>query len=87
MGLPVLYAGPEGPNVDQAIVDYGCGFSLRQGDVAGLADAIRRPPFRPGPGRGSCHGMHGARSRRPHSDRSALPRFDALLEELTRSGS
>ena len=36
MGLPVLYAGPDGPNVDQAIAEYDCGFSLRQGDVAGL---------------------------------------------------
>jgi len=40
--LPVVYVGPVGTNVDEAIERYGCGFSLRHGDVDGLADAVRR---------------------------------------------
>jgi len=41
-GLPVIYVGPVGTNVDEAIQRYACGFSLRHGDVDGLADAVRR---------------------------------------------
>jgi glycosyltransferase involved in cell wall biosynthesis len=86
MGLPIVYAGPQGSNVDQAITEYGCGFSLRQGDVAGLADAIRRLR-----GDRALAAKLSRNARRAfeeaHSDRSALPRFDALLEDLTGSGS
>ena len=41
MGRPVLYVGPPGTNVDEAIATYGCGSSLRQGDVAGLIEGER----------------------------------------------
>ena len=47
-GLPVLYVGPAGSNVDEAIARYGCGTSLREGDVDGLV-----PPC--GPCRGPRH--------------------------------
>ncbi len=53
MGVPVVYAGPTGTNVDDAITEYACGFSLRQGDV----DRHRRrdppPPFPSGSRRGA----------------------------------
>lgn len=42
MGLPILYVGPEGSNVDEAIRRYGCGASLRQGDVQGVVGFLRR---------------------------------------------
>lgn len=41
-GLPVLYVGPEGSNVDEAITRFGCGVSIRNGDAEGLAAAVRR---------------------------------------------
>lgn len=86
MGLPVLYAGPTGTNVDQAITEYDCGFSLRQGDVAGLADAIRRLRSDP-----DLAGELSKNARRAfeetYSDRSGLARFDSLLDQLTGSGS
>lgn len=41
MGLPVIYVGPQGSNVDAAIERFDCGFSLRHGDVDGLVDAVR----------------------------------------------
>lgn len=86
MGLPVVYAGPEGSNVDRAIVEYDCGFSLRQGDVAGVTDAIRR--LRADPVLASKLSRNARRAfEEAHSDRSALPRFDALLEDLMRTGS
>jgi glycosyltransferase involved in cell wall biosynthesis len=42
MGLPVLYIGPTGSNVDEAIQLYGCGASLRHGDLQGVVDFLRR---------------------------------------------
>jgi glycosyltransferase involved in cell wall biosynthesis len=75
-GLPVLYVGPAGSNVDEAIGRFGCGASLREGDVAGLVDAVR-----------SLRGDTTELRRRARSafdeaycDRATLPRFDALLE-------
>lgn len=86
MGVPVLYAGPEGTNVDQAIADYGCGSSFRQGDVAGLVDAIRS--LRSDPDLAAELSRNARRAfEETYSDRSALPRFDSLLDELTASGS
>jgi colanic acid biosynthesis glycosyl transferase WcaI len=85
MGVPVMYAGPEGTNVDRAITGYRCGVSLRQGDVSGLADAIRR--LRADPSLGAELSRNARRAfEETYSDRSALPRFDAVLENLTRSG-
>jgi colanic acid biosynthesis glycosyl transferase WcaI len=86
MGIPVIYAGPTGTNVDQAITEYDCGFSLRQGDVAGLADAIRR--LRADPALAAELSRNARRAfEETYSDRSALPRFDALIDGLTGSGS
>ena len=85
MGVPVLYAGPTGTNVDDAISEYACGFSLRQGDVAGLVEAIRR--LRSHPELAAALSKNARRAfEETYSDRSALPRFDSLLEELTGSG-
>jgi len=84
MGVPMLYAGPPGTNVDHAITEYACGFSLRQGDVAGLVDAIRR--LRSHPDLAAALSKNARRAfEETYSDRSALPRFDSLLEDLTSS--
>ena len=86
MGIPVLYAGPTGTNVDDAITEYACGFSLRQGDVTGLVEAIRR--LRSHPDLAAALSKNARRAfEETYSDRSALPRFDSLLEELTGSGA
>jgi colanic acid biosynthesis glycosyl transferase WcaI len=86
MGVPVVYAGPTGSNVDEAITGYACGFSLRQGDVAGLVDAIRR--LRSHPELAAALSKNARRAfEETYSDRSALPRFDSLLEDLTGSGA
>lgn len=85
MGVPVVYAGPVGTNVDQAIAEYACGFSLRQGDVTGLVDAIRR--LRSHPELAAALSKNARRAfEEAHSDRSALPRFDELLDGLILSG-
>lgn len=74
-GLPILYVGPEGSNVDEAITSTGCGVSLREGDVDGLVAAVR-----------SLRGDAGARARsrqafeERYSDEATLPRWDAILD-------
>lgn len=42
MRLPVIYVGPPGGNVDEAIQRFGCGVSLRHGDAGGVVDFIRK---------------------------------------------
>ena len=39
-GQPILYIGPRGSNVDEAITQYQCGLSFRNGDIDGLVDGI-----------------------------------------------
>ena len=74
-GLPILYVGPEGSNVDEAMTATGCGHSLREGDVDGLVAAVRA--LRDDP---DAH----ARSRRAfedhYSDEATLPKWDKILE-------
>ncbi|MGH9276096.1 MAG: glycosyltransferase family 4 protein [Acidimicrobiales bacterium] len=74
-GLPILYVGPKGSNVDEAIVETACGKSLRQGDVDGLVTAVRG--LRDDP-------EARARSRRAfeehYSDEAALPQWDAIID-------
>lgn len=79
-GLPVLYVGPPGSNVDEAIAAHGCGISLRNGDVAGLIEAVRalRDPGR------WAQISRAARAAfdTDHSDRVALARFDVILDGM-----
>jgi colanic acid biosynthesis glycosyl transferase WcaI len=41
MGLPVMFVGPAGGNVDRAISDFRCGISLRHGQASDLAAFAR----------------------------------------------
>lgn len=74
-GLPVLYVGPAGSNVDEAISSHGAGRSLRQGDTAGVVAAVR-----------DLRRDAGARARArqafedSYCDEATLPVFDRLLD-------
>lgn len=77
-GLPILYVGPAGSNVDEAITRFGCGVSLRGDDAEGLAAAVRRLR--------DDHGWRAqlsAAARRAfeeaYCDEATLPRWDAVL--------
>jgi colanic acid biosynthesis glycosyl transferase WcaI len=74
-GLPIIYVGPRGSNVDEAITRFDCGFSLRHGDIDGLVTAVRALRSDPGA---------AARSRRAfeehYSSEAALPLWDAILD-------
>jgi glycosyltransferase involved in cell wall biosynthesis len=81
MGLPVLYVGPEGSNVDDAIRRFGCGVSLRHGDVQGLVAHVRRLA-----GDKSLREEMRCRARRAfdeaYCDARTLPQLDSLLSSI-----
>ena len=78
MGVPILYVGPQGSNISEAIDAHGCGVSVRHGDVAGLAAAVRRWRDHP-----EALADAARRARRAfetsYSDQATLPRWDELL--------
>lgn len=83
LGIPVVYVGPAGSNVDRAIETYACGFSVRQGDVDGLVEAIRR--LRDDPGLASELSRNARKAfEEAYSDEQTLPQFDRLLERVAR---
>jgi glycosyltransferase involved in cell wall biosynthesis len=78
MGLPILYIGPPGSNVDDAIQSFGCGGSFRMGDVAGVTSFLRELRANP-----QWRADLRERARRAfeeaYSDRRTLPMFDEAL--------
>lgn len=74
-GLPVLYVGPAGSNVDEAIHRFGCGTSLRHGDVDGLVAAVRRLRSADDVRRRARRAFEEA-----YCDAATLPQWDALLD-------
>jgi hypothetical protein len=81
-GLPVLYVGPEGSNVDEAITRYGVGRSLRHGDVAGVVRAVRELAA-------DTEARKRARAAFDdhYSDVAVLPAFDRILDRDTGAGA
>ncbi|MHC5063447.1 MAG: glycosyltransferase family 4 protein [Planctomycetota bacterium] len=81
-GLPVLYVGPAGGNVDRAVIEFGCGASLRNADADGMVTFIRELR-----GDASRRGELRQRARQAfegaYSDRQAWLAFDRLLQELS----
>ena len=40
LSLPIIYVGPAGSNVDEAVITHKVGFSVRSGDDLGVASAV-----------------------------------------------
>jgi glycosyltransferase involved in cell wall biosynthesis len=84
MSLPILYVGPEGGNVDQAINEFDCGLSLRHGEVSKMVEFIRAL-------QSDKTFLQGYQSKarqafdQAYNDRVALPQFDKILDSLTPS--
>lgn len=80
MGRPIVYVGPVGSNVDAAIEQFDCGFSLRHGDVDGLVAAIAA--LRDDD---ALHARLSANARRAFdeafSDTVTLPAFDRVIDQ------
>jgi glycosyltransferase involved in cell wall biosynthesis len=75
-GLPVVYVGPEGSNVDEAIRQHGVGRSVRHGDVVGMVDAVRTLAADPTARRRARQAFDAH-----YSDLATLPAFDRLLDD------
>jgi glycosyltransferase involved in cell wall biosynthesis len=80
-GVPVVYVGPVGTNVDEAIERYTCGISLRQGDADGLVDAVRR--LRDDPELAAELSSNARRAfEDAYCDERTLPLFDEVFEQV-----
>lgn len=82
MGVPIVYVGPAGGNVHEAIERFGCGVSLRHGDVDGLVAFLERLRAQPAL-RAEVSGRARAAFEAAYSDSAGLARFDALLDGPT----
>lgn len=79
MGLPIVYVGPRGSNVDEAIERFGCGVSLRSDDAPGLAAFIRTVTSdRVELARLSRYARRAFEQE--YCDSRSLPRFDAAID-------
>lgn len=78
-GLPIVYVGPRGSNVDAAIERYGCGVSLRTGDVEGLVAVVRRLRDDPGWCRQLAVSARQA-FEEAYCDRATLPQWDDVVQ-------
>lgn len=82
MRLPVIYIGPEKSNVDDAIRRFGCGESVRIGEVDRVVESVRSMMRDAG-----AHGALRARARAAfdgaYCDLRTLPEFERVLGEVT----
>ncbi len=82
MHLPVIYLGPEGSNVDEAISRFDCGVSLREEDADGVVNFVRRlredPEVAAGYRKRARHAFDEA-----YCDRQTLEQFDLVIRQVT----
>ena len=81
MGVPVIYIGPSGGNVDRAIGRFQCGLSIRHGQVTQLVAFIRKAMS------DRCWLLELKRKARTafeeaYCDERTLPQFDQVIESL-----
>jgi colanic acid biosynthesis glycosyl transferase WcaI len=84
MGLPIIYIGPQGSNVDDAVQRFDVGCSLREDDLEGLVRFIRRIRSDP-----ALYQHYTTNARRAfeteYADSASLPKFDQLISDLVGS--
>jgi glycosyltransferase involved in cell wall biosynthesis len=82
-GVPILYVGPEAGRTSELVATHGVGLAVKNGDAAGLAQAVLALAHDPARARAM-----GARGRALHEARfrkdEALARHRTLLEEVAR---
>lgn len=81
MGLPIVYVGPAGSNVDDAIARFGCGASLRHGDVRGLVAHVRKLANDSASRAALCRQARHA-FEQAYCDAQTLPQFDRVLDAI-----
>jgi len=81
MGLPIVYIGPAGSNVDDAIVNHDCGGSFRHDQVQCMVEFIRKLHLNP-----EYVAQLKANARaafdNAYCDRQTLQQFDQVFEAL-----
>ncbi|MBX2852876.1 MAG: glycosyltransferase family 4 protein [Phycisphaeraceae bacterium] len=77
-GLPILYVGPKGSNVDEAVTQFDCGLSTRHGQADPIVGFIRSLMASPDKHR-ALRGKARAAFDSAYNDRQALRRFEAVL--------
>jgi glycosyltransferase involved in cell wall biosynthesis len=82
-GLPILYVGPKGSNVDDAIARFGCGASVQHGNADSAVAFIRRMK--------ADRAEHAALKKRARAafdaaycDTQTLSAFDEVIESVVR---
>jgi glycosyltransferase involved in cell wall biosynthesis len=76
-GLPILYVGPEGSNVDEAVARFDCGLSARHGEADRIVDFIRGLIADP-----AQHAAVRARARAAFDERYNDTKTLAMFEQL-----
>ncbi len=80
-GLPILYVGPAGTNVDDCIVRFNCGASIRNGDSEAAAAFLRQLVESPALLRRLSANARVA-FEAEYTDTHVLPRFDELFRAI-----
>ena len=83
-GLPIVYVGPRGSNVDEAIQRFGCGVSLRRGDPQKMAECIRELAD-DAQWRGELRRRARQAFEEAYCDMRTLPQFDAIFTRLQKA--
>jgi glycosyltransferase involved in cell wall biosynthesis len=81
MALPILYIGPAGTNVDEAIERFSCGASVRPGEVD-RAVAFLRNLMRDREAQTELRRRSRRAFEEAYCDEKTLPKFDAIFERL-----
>ncbi len=81
MGLPIVYVGPAKSNVDDAIRQYDCGVSLRDGEVDAMVAFIQNVMSDPAKKQTLRQAARGA-FEAAYCDVVTLERFDTLLDGI-----
>jgi colanic acid biosynthesis glycosyl transferase WcaI len=85
MSLPVIYVGPEGGNVDEAITRFDCGISLRHGEVQEIVEYLNS--LRNDSVRLESQRRNARRAfMEAYNDRVTLPKFDEIITSLVPTG-
>jgi hypothetical protein len=79
-GLPLISVGPRRRNVDEAIERFGCGLSLREGDVDGLVAEVRAIAAASDAERAERRSRSRSAFDTAYCDTATLPQLDAILD-------
>jgi glycosyltransferase involved in cell wall biosynthesis len=81
MGLPILYVGPTGSNVDEAIARFDCGLSVREGDEDSVVRFIESALTDPAAFKTMKSAARQA-FESAYCDQQTLPQFERMITGL-----